>query len=389
MQVLRLGDRGAAVAEVRSALAGLGLLPPEPVPVPPDGAVYDVAVEHAVRSFQQRRGLATDGRVGYDTYRALKEASYRLGARTLIYQLAAPMAGDDVGELQSRLMELGYDTGRADGLFGVRTDRALRTFQREYGLAEDGIFGPTTMASLNQLGRKVTGGSPHRIREEEAVRVSGRQLRGKRIVVDPGHGGNDTGVVVTGARGPVRESEIMWDLAARLEGRLSATGVEVYLSRPRGVGPTDLERAALANELGADLVISLHADAAPSTTPSGVATFHFGTDAGATSAAGELLAGFIQREIVARTGLADCRSHGRSWELLRRTRMPAVHVELGYLTNGRDRAILTDPAGRDVIADALAVAVKRLYLLGEDDQPTGSFTFEELLAVELSLADPA
>ncbi|GAB2910094.1 N-acetylmuramoyl-L-alanine amidase [Rhodococcus aerolatus] len=388
MQVLRLGDRGAAVAEVRSALAGLGLLPTEPS-APPAEAVYDLAVDHAVRSFQQRRGLLTDGRVGHDTYRALKEASYRLGVRTLIYQLSAPMAGDDVGELQSRLLELGYDTGRADGLFGVRTDRALRTFQREYGLAEDGIFGPTTMASLNQLGRKVTGGSPHRIREEEAVRVSGRRLRGKRIVIDPGHGGDDPGVVVMSEGGVVRESELAWDLAARLEGRLSATGVEVYVSRPRHDGRSDLDRAAFANELGADLVISLHADAAPSAAASGVATFHFGTDTGATSAAGELLAGYIQREIVARTGLADCRSHGRSWELLRRTRMPAVHVELGYLTNDRDRALLGDPAGRDVIADALVVAVKRLYLLGEDDQPTGSFTFEELLAVELSLADPA
>ena len=383
MQVLRVGDRGRAVAEVRSALAGLGLLAPDGAAAAED-ALFDEATDRAVRAFQQRRGLLTDGQVGHDTYRELKEASYRLGDRTLIYQLSAPMAGDDVAELQNRLLELGFDTGRADGLFGVRTDVALRTFQREYGLTEDGIFGPGGMAALNQLGRKVTGGSPHRIREEEAVRLSGRQLRGKRIVIDPGHGGSDPGVLADGPRGPVREADLVWDLAARLEGRLSATGVEVWLSRPRDAARTDHDRAAFANDLGADLVLSLHADAAPSPAASGIATFHFGTDAGASSATGELLAGYIQRELVARTGLPDCRSHARPWELLRRTRMPAVHVELGYLTSAPDQAVLTDPAGRDAIADGLVVAVKRLYLLGEDDQPTGSFTFQELLAAELS-----
>ena len=119
MQVLRVGDRGRAVAEVRSALAGLGLLAPDGAAAAED-ALFDEATDRAVRAFQQRRGLLTDGQVGHDTYRELKEASYRLGDRTLIYQLSAPMAGDDVAELQNRLLELGFDTGRADGLFGVR-----------------------------------------------------------------------------------------------------------------------------------------------------------------------------------------------------------------------------------------------------------------------------
>lgn len=388
MQVLRVGDRGPAVAEVRSALVELGLLDPAHALVDARDAVFDRAVDHAVREFQQRRGLLTDGAVGHDTYRELKEASFSLGARTLILQFAAPMAGDDVATLQHRLLELGFDAGRADGLFGPRTDVALRTFQREYGLTEDGICGPGTLRSLGQLGRKVTGGSPHRIREEEAVRVSGRRLRGKRVVVDPGHGGEDTGVVVDADGTVVREADLVWDLASRLEGRLAATGVETFLSRPRDAGRTDAERAAFANDLDADLVIALHADSAASPAASGISSFHFGTT-GTSSATGELLSGYIQRELVARTGLADCRNHARSWELLRRTKMPAVHVELGYLTNARDRALLTDPRIRDTIADGLVVAVKRLYLLGEDDQPTGTFTFEELLAAELSLADPA
>jgi len=65
-----------------------------------------------------------------------------------------------------------------------------------------------------------------------------------------------------------------------------------------------------------------------------------------------------------------------------------VHIELGYLSHPGDRRLLTDPRSQDSIADGLVVAVKRLYLLGEDDQPTGSFTYEELLAEELLPADP-
>ena len=50
--------------------------------------------------------------------------------------------------------------------------------------------------------------------------------------------------------------------------------------------------------------------------------------------------GGIQREVVARTGLRDCRTHGRTWDLLRLTRMPTVQVDVGYITNPRDRDML-------------------------------------------------
>ena len=115
-----------------------------------------------------------------------------------------------------------------------------------------------------------------------------------------------------------------------------------------------------------------------------MASFHFGNSHGSTSMIGQVLTGFIQREIVARTPLRDCRTHGRTWDLLRLTKMPTVQIDIGYLTNESDVAVLTNPRYRDTIAEAILVAVKRLYLLGQDDQPTGTFTFAELLAEELS-----
>lgn len=377
MQLLRRGDSGRAVTEVRTTLRRLGL-PADPGP----GIVedqFDVRLEEAVRAFQQRRGLMTDGIVGPATYRAMREAGWTLGDRMLALMISSPMSGDDVTVLQERLLELGFDPGRPGGVFDERTEAALRAFQREYGLVPDGLCGPATLRSLKQLGRKVTGGRPHLLREQERLRQAGPRMRGKRIVVDPGHGGMDRGV----AHGDVAEADLVWDLARRVVGRMTATGMEALLSRREDTCPADTERAAFANDAGADLVLSLHTDTNRSMHAQGIATFHFGNGSGATSTVGEALAGLIQRELLTRTGMADCRTQGRTWELLRLTRMPAVRIELGYLSNLGDRRKLLSPDFRDVVAEGILVAVKRLYLLGQNDQPTGTFTFSDVLAREL------
>lgn len=379
MQVLRLGDHGSAVAEIRAILTSRGLLADESVPSssheqtpwsPPE-AVFDQACDRAVRAFQQERGLIVDGIVGFATYTALREASYRLGARILLYRLAAPMTGDDVATLQSRLQNLGYYHGLVDGTFGEVTHNAVCLYQTEYGLQSDGICGPSTLRSLERLGTRVTGGSPHAIREEEYVRKSGPQLTGKRILIDPGN------------EAPIDdENVLLWDLAARLEGRMSAAGMETFLSHDAKTVPTDDERVRVANLADVDLMISLRTGHYRNEKANGVAGFYFGTSHGSYSTIGRNLAGYIQREIVARTDMLDCRTHARTWNILRSTRMPVVVIEAGYITNSHDAAELHRPDVRDTIAEAVLVAVKRLYLLGENDRPTGTYTFAELLAAE-------
>jgi N-acetylmuramoyl-L-alanine amidase len=63
--------------------------------------------------------------------------------------------------------------------------------------------------------------------------------------------------------------------------------------------------------------------------------------------------------------------------------MPTVRIEAGYLSNLGDRRNLLEPGFRDVLAEGILVGVKRLYLLGQNDQPTGTFTFSDVLAREL------
>ncbi|GAA4869334.1 N-acetylmuramoyl-L-alanine amidase [Actinomycetospora straminea] len=378
MQLLSRGDAGPPVAEVRAALEEMGILEP----TGPGPALFDDQLEQAVRIFQQRRGLITDGIVGPATYRALRDARWALGDRMLLLNTQQPLTGDDVFSLQERLLELGYDSGRADGVFGRQTEQALRSFQRDYGMSPDGMCGPRTLRHLGYLGRKVTGGRPGLLREQERLHRAGPRLSGKRIVIDPGHGGADRGVSVGTGADQVTEAGLVGDIARRLEGRMAAAGMEALLSHGPDDCPTDAERAGFANSAGADVVLSLHVDANASPAANGLAAFHFGTGTGATSTVGEALAGFIHRELLARTRMLDCGVHPRPWELLRLTRMPAVRVEIGYLTNDRDRAALLDPGFRDVVAEGILVAVKRLYLLGQDDKPTGTFTWAEVLQRE-------
>jgi N-acetylmuramoyl-L-alanine amidase len=363
------GDSGAAVAEIRTKLHGLGLLPDPVDPLADPGAAYfDEATDRAVRAFQQQRGITVDGIVGEQTYHALEEARWRLGDRILSFVPARLMAGDDVAGLQQRLLDMGFDCGRVDGLYGVDTERSLREFQRNVGLLPDGTCGPATFKALAQLARTVVGGRPHVMRESEAITRAGPRLSGKLVIIDPGHGGADPG-----ARGHgLEEAILVYDLGARIEGRLTATGSSAFLTRSPDGGLDDVERANFANAADADLVISLHVDVQDSPSASGCATFYYGNDRfGHISSLGERFADLVQKEICARTDLRDARTHPKTWNLLRRTRMPAVRVEVGYLSNPGDAARLADPAFRDVLAEAVVAAVQRLYLPPEDDADTG------------------
>ncbi|PSL01389.1 N-acetylmuramoyl-L-alanine amidase [Haloactinopolyspora alba] len=369
----QLGDTGPAIAEIRSKLTQLGLLDD----TAPGPETFDEDVDRAVRHFQQERGLTVTGTVDATTYRVLDEARWRLGDRLLSYVVTNPQAGDDVIALQRRLSELGFDVGRVDGVFGTRTGDAVRQFQRNVGIPADGTCGPSTFKALGRLAPIVTGGRPDNLRASEALRQAGKRLPGKVVVIDPGHGGADRGNSGDG----FDEASVVEDLAARIEGRLTATGVQTYLTRGPGAeaSPTESERAAFANDTDANLLISLHVDAHDNPEASGVATYYYGGhQPGTTSAIGEQFAGLVQREVVARTDLVDCRSHGKTWDLLRHARMAAVRIELGYLTNEGDAARLADPDFRDVVAEAVVIAIQRVYLPSSEDAATGALRIHDL-----------
>lgn len=355
---LAQGVRNPAVAEVRDRLERLGLL--GVCPADGDPQFFSPEVDVAVRSFQQDRGIMIDGIVGPATFRQLEEARWNLGDRIVSYSFGHMTAGDDIASLQQKLNTLGFDAGRVDGVFGPDTDRALREFQRNVGLEVDGTCGPEVWRALDRLARTVKGGAAATLRSEHHHALARTGVADKVVVIDPGHGGPDYGDVAH----RLAESILADDLCRRIEGRLAAIGTQVLVTRPRTHDLTEsideTARAQFANNTGADLVVSLHTDSEPSGVARGIATYYFG-NLRDESMMGRRFAELVQDEIVRRTDLVDCRTHGKTWDLLRLTRMPAVRIEFGYLSNPSDAQRLADADFRDVVAEAVAIAVVRFF----------------------------
>jgi len=168
-------------------------------------------------------------------------------------------------------------------------------------------------------------------------------------------------------------------LAQRLEGRLIALGVNVVLTRSAKNSPLEKDRIQVANSVSADLVIALKVDTYKNENANGVATYYYGRDdQGVSSVVGARFANLLQREICARTDLLNCRTHAKSWDLLRLTQAPTVRIDLGYLSNPKDAKRLATPTFRDTLAEAMIVAIQRLYLSEEDDAKTGTLKISDL-----------
>jgi N-acetylmuramoyl-L-alanine amidase len=347
------GESGDLVLQLTDYLFRLGYLPAAK-------NSFDDAVAQAVKAFQQARGLTISGVVDAITLRSLEEARWKLGDRTL--SLITPaMRGDDVAQLQSQLSEMGFNCGRVDGIFGPQTESALKEFQKSVGVKVDGQCGPATVMSMMRLMKIVSGGAPIQLRDEVNRTGKGPALAGKVIVLDP------AGL-----------PEI-FDLAQRLEGRLIALGINVFMTRNAQTNPSEQERIESANSSTPDLVISLRQDEYPNETAHGVATYYYGSEShGIHSIVGERFANLVQREICARTDLLNCRTHAKTWDILRLTKSPTVRIDLGYHSNPGDSKKIADAGFRETLVEAMLIAIQRLYLSAENDAKTGTLKVSDL-----------
>lgn len=294
MRLYRLGDTGTAVRDIQNRLAGLGY----PCDEDPLGE-FGAATTAAVISFQGRRGLAADGLVGPETWRALYEAGYRLGDRLLYYR--RPMLrGDDVAELQRRLNSLGFEAGKVDGIFGANTLTALLDFQQNRGMAEDGIAGPRVLSELHLVSRATQKTGREAIREREWLRGLPATVVGARIFLDPG------------CR-DANEAEATWRAAAETAVVIQQQGGIPLLSRSADTNLPERVRARRANRLGADLIVSYQEPRI------GEQAVFFFASSMSRSEAGALLAAAIADRL-------DLEFDGRAQAILKETRAPAVLV---------------------------------------------------------------
>nr|QGT51213.1 hypothetical protein Firmicute1046_2890 [uncultured Firmicutes bacterium] len=176
-----------------------------------------------------------------------------------------------------------------------------------------------------------------------------------KIFVDAGHGGPDPGAVGNG----VVEQQVNLNVANELARLLREGGYEVMTYRSTASENVlsnknaDLRnRAAMANQWGANYFISIHTNSSPNTAASGFETYVYRL--GGTA---EALAQSIQSAFVAALGSNDRGVHQANFAVLRRTAMPAVLCELGYLTNPTEALNLNSPAWQRAAAKAIYTGI--------------------------------
>jgi N-acetylmuramoyl-L-alanine amidase len=213
-----------------------------------------------------------------------------------------------------------------------------------------------------------------------------------RIVIDPGHGGHDPGAMGKG----VTEAALVLDVSLRLEALLTKLpGTEVILTRRSDDFVALQERTAIANREGADLFLSIHANASANALARGVETYflNFATTGSAAAvaarenaASGQPMAAlpdfvkaialnnkldeskdfatFVQRALVQKLAGADksVKDLGvkqAPFVVLIGAAMPSVLAEISFLTNGQEVKLLRGTAYRQRIADALFDAIRK------------------------------
>lgn len=343
MRDLSLGDRGKEVSDVQTRLQKQGVeLGREGV----DG-FFGPRTETAVKAFQQQRGLLVDGVVGDNTWRELVEAGYALGDR-LLYLRVPNLRGDDVLALQVKLSLLGFNAGRERGILDEGVERAVLDFQRNAGLPVDGIVGGSTLDKLNALRKAEAGREGKKIPDRERGYASARSLAGQVVVVDPGHGGTDTGLV--GVNGLI-EKDFTLAVGLRLAHMLRAEGCRVLLTRKDDTLRTLYDRAEIADAAQAQYVISLHLNGHVHPGAAGAACYFF-QRGHYYSEHGERLANYIG-ERLAGLGGTFLGSFGRNYAVLREPRAVAVLVEPFFATHAEEAARAMQPDGVERLAQAL------------------------------------
>ncbi|EJL47542.1 MULTISPECIES: N-acetylmuramoyl-L-alanine amidase family protein [Brevibacillus] len=175
---------------------------------------------------------------------------------------------------------------------------------------------------------------------------------GYLIVVDAGHGGKDPGAL--GVAGN-HEKDYTLAVANKVVALLKQyPEFQVVPVRTTDVFYELSERVAIANELEADLFLSIHANSFPKPTTGGTETFYYNANS-------KTFAQLVHKHLQGATQFPDRGVKASGFYVIKNTKMPAVLTETGFLSNPQENALLTSPAFQDKIAKALVEAIREYY----------------------------
>ena len=190
-----------------------------------------------------------------------------------------------------------------------------------------------------------------------SVRTGRRGTVPSLVFLDPGHGGSAPGTVGVVSR--VAEKNAVLAVARLAAEHLSARGINVALTRDADTYLTLQQRCDLANRASASVFVSVHCNSYYDQKTRGTETF-YQEKAPAYTVAAKALATALQHRVHTALGLGDRGArtyYVGTLGVLNGTCMPAALVELGFMSNPTEDALLTSAAGRDKSARAVADAV--------------------------------
>src|SRR5947208_7967834 len=214
---------------------------------------------------------------------------------------------------------------------------------------------------------------PERPRESKTARPPTTPGPFAVVVLDPGHGGQDSGAMCNG----VLEKDLTLDVARRVDRLLEAEGIATLMTRMGDTYVSLADRAAFANRVRNCIFVSIHFNEDNKPVSSGVETYYAAHQitAGSLLASwlpflwrplsdspnleSRSLAGFVQEALVARTRALDRGTQAKQFFVIANVTSPAVLIEGGFLTNKEDISKLASEDYRDQLAAAVADGILR------------------------------
>lgn len=168
----------------------------------------------------------------------------------------------------------------------------------------------------------------------------------KKVMIDPGHGGTDPGAI--GPSG-VKEKDVTLAVAKKLNKLITTTTkANTLLTRNSDTTLKLADRTRTANNANADYYISIHCNAANSPEAHGTETYYY-----ATSNTGRHLAETVQAKVVSATGLTNRGIKTGNFYVLRKTQMPAILIELAFISNPNEEKLLKSSSFQNTCAEAI------------------------------------
>lgn len=192
--------------------------------------------------------------------------------------------------------------------------------------------------------------------EKESNSEPESEPSGATVVIDAGHGGSDPGSVGNGQQEKVINLQIAHKLAHKLETQLNNLGYNVVMTRSGDKYHSLSDRVAVANNSGADIFFSIHANSFPSSQVSGIETYHH-----SGSSNGNRLASLVQEETIRSTGAFDRGIKSAEFLVLRETVMPATLIEVGFLSNPTEAELIADDGYQNKLVSGMVEGIQRYF----------------------------